>query len=237
MSLVPLTKKSEIQKAFNGARGKLVKGCQSFTRILGFKGGYATAEVFWHPARGMWMHYDDQHIPNRHWCCYGVTNPKSAQQLDITVEINPPRSGYDRRIHGAFLQDGRSRVYLAHSGRVGGGRPGIGKSAFLEFSRGLQREQVLWPDGHTSEMFIVGRLSASRFPQQVASYVYEVSRFKDAVTGAGAPLPAPTPAGSFSPEFEGEVEYLTSSEKYHAVATTVRSSMPLLMSWRSSASR
>jgi len=55
--------------------------------------------------------------------------------LQITVEINTPYIGSNGQIAGSFARHSEDgRVYLLHSGRVGGGTKGVGKSAFLAWS-------------------------------------------------------------------------------------------------------
>ena len=64
---------------------------------------------------------------------FGVGSPAEQQLLQITVEINPPHEGENQRVAGLFAQDQDHHLYLAHSGRVGGGRPGIGLKEFRKF--------------------------------------------------------------------------------------------------------
>jgi hypothetical protein len=54
----------------------------------------------------------------------------AGKSLTITVEINPPHEGEDRPVAGLFARDAENRIYLAHTGKVGGGRTGRGSNAF-----------------------------------------------------------------------------------------------------------
>lgn len=60
---------------------------------------------------------------------------KEHGHLHISVEVNTPYLGADSRIAGFFARDNDTgNVYLMHSGKVGGGKKGVGKKAFLAWS-------------------------------------------------------------------------------------------------------
>lgn len=94
----------------------------------------------------------------RYWCAYGTQDPTESKTLSITCEINPPRSGVNRRCGGLFVRDSRGRIYLAHSGKVGGGGTGVGKTAFTAWYGHGNWQDVEWPDGNTTRMIIIGRV-------------------------------------------------------------------------------
>jgi hypothetical protein len=123
--------------------------------------------------------------------------------LSIAVETNSPYEGVNRRIGGVFVRDDEGRAYIAHSGKVGGGRPGIGKEAFWEFYGGEQVETVQWPDGQKSRMIVIGRIDSEHLPVHVARFVHEVARFKAAATSKKTVLRRQRLRRIFTPEFEG----------------------------------
>jgi hypothetical protein len=108
-------------------------------------------------------------------------DPNSNSSVDITCEINPPKEGIDRRCGGIFLKDMASGFFLAHSGKVGGGRKGIGKASFLAVYSGSP-ETIQWPDGVTSEVVVVGKIDSKAFLDNLADYVRAVEAFKASVT-------------------------------------------------------
>ncbi len=65
-------------------------------------------------------------------CCW-ATRPMRRPSASITCEINLPRAGADRKVAGIIAADDRGALYLCHSGRMGGSRPGQRKSGFREF--------------------------------------------------------------------------------------------------------
>lgn len=100
--------------------------------------------------------------------------------LSITVEVNPPHEGENHRTAGVFLRDGAGRVHVAHSGKIGGGRPGVGKRAFRDFSSHLAWQDIETPRG-IREVLVVGPLhDKAELPERIASFVRTVATFKDA---------------------------------------------------------
>jgi hypothetical protein len=93
--------------------------------------------------------------------------------LTITVEINPPHEGDDLRVAGLFARDSQNRIYVGHTGKVGGGRSGIGQNAFRGFL-GDDR----WHEIGRKTARILGPIDSSDFANQVAEFVHTVADFK-----------------------------------------------------------
>jgi hypothetical protein len=102
-----------------------------------------------------------------------------------------------------FVRDDQGLVYLTHSGKVGGGRKGIGKAAFLEAYRGENITSIKLPDGEAVDAIIVGRVDGGHLPAHIAHFVREVERFKRKRIGTEPPTPTSPPSTIFSPEFSG----------------------------------
>lgn len=100
--------------------------------------------------------------------------------LDITCEINSPIEGKNWLIAGAFARDDAGKRYYLHSGRVGGGRKGIGREAFLAEYTGTS-EPVMWPDGSQRPMIVLGALDDPGLVTQIAAFVHHVNKFKEAI--------------------------------------------------------
>ncbi len=203
MKVMPLTSKSEIAAAFKLLRTRLVSDAVPLRRTIGFPGGHVEALLHWRATEEMWLHFNASNIENRYWCCYGVRDPSREHDLDIAVEINPPKEGFDRRIAGAFVVEPGGRVFLAHSGKIGGGKKGVGKDAFWNFYLGPTSATVSWPDREETEVILIGEVRDPRLPQQIAAFVHEVARFKMAVASGSLASPLAAPRDAFSPEFEG----------------------------------
>jgi hypothetical protein len=166
---------------------------------LGWQGGQADREVYWHPGLSLWVCFDDAAAWNRYWNAFGVGDPTdSSGTLSITVEINSPLSGINRRVAGAFARDSDGELYLMHRGKVGGGRKGIGKTAFMATYPGAI--STIAEGGLTSNAIVIGRLGQPDFQASVAAFVSRVDRFK---RRPSVPPARNAPLLKFSPEFIG----------------------------------
>ena len=103
----------------------------------------------------------------------------------ITVEINPPHEGENRRVAGLFARDEENRIYIAHTGRVGGGRTGIGQNAFREFLGPHRWHEIETPSGLRTAV-LLGPIDSRDFTNQLADFVHNVADFKaQAVKSSG----------------------------------------------------
>ncbi len=204
MTLLPVTDRREIEAAYGAMTAHLQAGTQVFDRKIGFHGGYNREKVYWHEGLGFWWLLNRTVAGNRWCCCYGTENPEHRDMLSITVETNSPFEGVNRRIGGLFVKDDAGRVYITHSGKVGGGRSGIGKEAFWESYGGEQVETVQWPDGRKSRTIVISPVDSERLPGHIARFVHEVARFKAAAASGKPVVRSKRVRRIFTPEFEGQ---------------------------------
>jgi len=182
-----ITDQDESLSAFEAFRTAFAADAQFFPmHSLGWQGGSVSADVHWHRSLRIWGVFErsplDEHInAPRFWICFGVADPNDESMLKITVEMNPPHQGENRRIGGVFLRDEESRIYVGHSGKVGGGRPGIGQRAFKSFSQQLDWREIETPKG-LREVVVFGPLQAGRLSNALAPFIHTVADFKESVT-------------------------------------------------------
>jgi len=167
----------ELQKRLNKALGKK----QGFYTI-GHQGDNFTIESL--RANDKIWHFHKL-IVNRptpsHWNAFGLVNQlKINASNPITVEINIPLEGIDRRVGGLFAVDTNNKhTLLLHRGKVGGGKKGIGKNAFLEWY--AKKPVKVWYDEATGEsdyILLIADLSSPYFIQQIEDFVSAVAQFK-----------------------------------------------------------
>jgi hypothetical protein len=212
MSLVPLTDRNQIRKAFLRASATLKRDSQSFSRKVGWHGGGGDFQISWLSKDGLWFFLDDEREQTRYWMAFGTTDPADAQSLTIVGEINPTKEGIDRKNAGMFVQDERGTVYLAHSGKVGGSRKGIGKSSFVNSYAEPNVENIQWPDGRITSAIIIGTINGNRLPAQVAQFIKIIERYKKQFAQHGEIEPTKTDF-TFTPEFSGQRQgYVLPSE-------------------------
>jgi hypothetical protein len=201
--LSPITDKVECKRSFAALKSYLIDGAAKFRRVIGWPSGHDEFTVYWHQKAEFWVAFGVGEL-SRYWCAYGTTDPTDTHRsLEITCEINPPRSGVDRRCGGVFLADAGGNVYLGHSGKIGGGRKGIGKSAFLD-SYGGRPQPVEWPDGASAEVIVFGRIGKPAFLENIGAYLRAVRDFKaDTTKPTQARIVKKNPDLLFTPEFSG----------------------------------
>jgi hypothetical protein len=110
--------------------------------------------------------------------------------LGITVEVNTSYEGRNDRAAGFFARDRESgAVYLVHSGRVGGGKRGVGKNAFRAWSNEPLVE-VIDSRGHTRHGILVTSIKGATASHSVSRYINLVRDFKRAVDAGQIATPA-----------------------------------------------
>ena len=184
MSLKPLTSRAETRKAFRLLSQNLTRNCTKLVRFVVWKGGRGKYPVYWNPRLRFWTLRRLPKRQGRYWCCLGTKDATKYGSFSITAQINPPVKDFDRSVGAAFLSDAQGRVYVAHSGKVGAGRSGIGKSAFVAAYHEKNWQQVIWPDKKETEMIVIERVDGAHLQDQIAHFVGEIDRFKrSAVAG------------------------------------------------------
>lgn len=174
----PLVDEREIDAAFALFSRTLLHGGEAVESTVGYTGGSEVATVTWHTGHKFWALVEPNRVANRFWCAFGTTDPTVAPNVPITCEINPPRTGYNRQCAGLFVRDSTGSIYLTHSGKVGGGRAGIGKAAFISSRHKNDIVPVEFPDGKEFEYIAIGRIDDSDFLTDLARFVHAVADFK-----------------------------------------------------------
>lgn len=170
-----LTKKEEIEKAQNEFISSMKTCCDKPIPVkLGHPGGTIECTIYWSDRLGLWFH--SRPIEgSRYWNVFGLADvsPKPDSLLPITCEINPPIEDINKSVQGAFVKDDNERILLAHRGRIGGGRPGIGKKLFWEHYIGKKCNI------DSDDIAIIGVIDAIDFPKRVSEFVIEINRIKN----------------------------------------------------------
>lgn len=138
----------------------------------------------------------------RFWNSFGQL--RRSGNLEISVEINIPIDASDGKVSGFIAKDPESGILLVmHDGGIGGGRKGIGRDAFLEWSS-LRPIPVTTSSGKIRHGIIVAVLDGSDDISALEGFVRNVIAFKEAVrAGALTSTPSGSNAGqSFTDYFK-----------------------------------
>ncbi|QQS13502.1 MAG: hypothetical protein IPK81_04475 [Rhodospirillales bacterium] len=152
-------------------------------------GGRVVADIHWLRDHGFWWRHDATTRADRHGLTFGYAPSVPGRHESATCEINLPVSGADRRLAGAILRDADGALYLAHSGRIGGVRPGRGRDGLRAVLAGGHWQGVRWPAGRTGEMLVLAPIDGPRLARQIGRFVAAVHRYKR--DGDDAPVVAP----------------------------------------------
>lgn len=149
---------------------------------LGYRGGGQTLNLF-SERRGR-LYYASIFINHdgtapRYWNAFGLYDgrPHSTQRIAVEINIpNPPT----RRVAGFFAREPHSgELYLLHDGKIGGGKKGVTREAFLGHSRletiqvgsGLQERKAI----------IVAKLGDASLVRNIEDFARAVAAFKESL--------------------------------------------------------
>ena len=131
MSLIAVSESIEIKKLWDSFKKSLQQNALRYQRNVGWHGGNIATDVYWLPDQGFWVAFNHDPKSNREWSAFGTMDPSNSKVLSITCEVNIPFQGVNRQIAGVFVRDTDSgKIFIAHSGKIGGGQKGIGKKLF-----------------------------------------------------------------------------------------------------------
>ena len=164
-----------IERAIKRLQATL-KGVPSRGVRLTWRGGELRTTIHWARDDGFWWAFEPK--PARHALLLGHAPDAPAKRESITCEINLPLEGADRKIAGIIATDEAGALYLAHSGRMGGARPGQSKTAFREFMADGVWRRMRWPDGEETDVLVVAPLDSPRLTRLLGQFVDAVRRFK-----------------------------------------------------------
>ena len=165
---------SAIQKELSE---KMIALGKQKTITIGYQGGSERQQAYWFPEYGFWWSYGDEGHA-RHWNAFGIPDDESkleSKNQNITCQINFPKDPKTKTA-GVLVSSGGGKIYVAHNGRVGGGKKGVGQAPFKE------RSELDWKhaEGHhgTMDVTLVSALDDKDLLANLNKFVREVRRFK-----------------------------------------------------------
>ena len=189
-----LSKDIGVKPNFESLKLKLVTDCRESLRAfcllheamenqgaritcsLGHPGGNFRASVFYVKQADFWCYPQENRGYHKFYIPFGRGRPHGGDN-NMAVQINPPHEGENKRLAGIFLSDHLGRYYIGHTGKLGGGRKGIGKTGFrryygpngwLDFDRG----------GGVDQAIVFGPLGRDMPLDQLAKFIRNASDFR-----------------------------------------------------------
>lgn len=165
-------------------------------RRVSFRGEARDAKVYYHKKYNLWVSYDfvDDIAPHRHWFSYGIWESADMKRFVPTCQTCMPEHGFDNRFGAAFASDAGGTVYLLHSGKIGGGKKGVGKTGFWQYYTTEAVEAILPSSQRSYEMACIGPVNSKNLPELLLAFVENVKEIKRSLEGKQQTQPAPSSA-------------------------------------------
>ena len=206
---------------------------------VGFPGGNAPMHAYWFKGDKFWWAYEPSpsaKIP-RWWNAFGIRKyypsgeshtgePRWGHTHTIISEINIPLSGNTWQTAGIFVKDPDNEIYIAHTGKIGGGRPGIGKTAFVDNFPGTKKWHKVSGSRGEKDVVIISDINDPNLIDNIGFFVKAVHKIKDSAPSGKIQkkpkLPRQKNTDKFSPEHMGSrrsysVKDRIKADNYHGV--------------------
>ena len=215
--------KKEIKQAqLAFAKNMIKKAAKDGDITVGYQGGNAQMHAFWFKGDKFWWAYEplppgSEKIP-RWWNAFGIRQyyrsdephngePHWGKQNSISCEINIPLSGNTWQTAGIFVKDPDNEIYIAHTGKIGGGRKGIGKTAFVDNFSGTNKWHQVSGSRGEKDVVIISNINDPNLLDNVGFFVKAVKKIKNDITEGKIKktpkLPRQKNTDKFSPEHMG----------------------------------
>lgn len=165
---------------------------------IGFPSGSINETVYSNSSSNIWCSIADDLLDGtRFWNPFGIGNPTKKEHITPIVEINIP-AYLDRRVGGVFLKDRDNNIYLGHRGKIGGGKPGVGKNAFFEKYSGKIIDAI--DDSQTNSIAIISCIYDDNIINNIKRFLLAVCKIKNIDIEESSFLPEPTNIKSYIPQ-------------------------------------
>lgn len=206
-----LTSKQEKANAQARFRKIIVDTLQSRGKhTVGYPGGNAKIELFSDGDADVWFGGNiarNEEIP-RYWNAFGIFDASRSSQT-ISVELNIPIDTNTQKVSGFFARDtATKKIYLLHTGRIGGGKTGVGKSAYLYWSKNRLVSAFDLETGKERYGIVIGALDPKTLVGRIRHFIKQVALFKELVRDDRLVSQTTTDENidpdDFTPEFAGQ---------------------------------
>lgn len=173
------------RRAWRDLERQFAEGATRERRTLGSQIDSSPALLYIRADLGVWMAPHSQ-IKGYLWCPFGTLPLRPSGNLSMVVQINPIVSELTKSTGGMLAEDVAGDRWICHTGRVGGGRSGVGKSAFLAWTD-RETARISKTSGGTAEVLPIARVGDSNMLGDIADFVREVEAFKSGQASTAVP--------------------------------------------------
>ena len=152
------------------------KGARYEHRLVGSRYGASSNRLIIRDDLGIWTMKHGE-IKGRRWQVFGTLPLPERGNVNMVVQINPSLIGKPVGSSGYLAEDADGTLWICHTGRVGGGREGVSKSAFMAWSD-RDTVRVTRDRGAAIDVYPVAQVGSQSMLQQIAEFTHEVAEFK-----------------------------------------------------------
>jgi hypothetical protein len=118
-------------------------------------------------------------LSNRYRNAFGPGDPVGQRNLWPSIQFNLALAPGAARPRARFLRDERGRIWLAHSGTLGGRQTGISRAGFLRVIGGAREVEI---DGAREQLAVLGTF-ARPWPllEELARFAHAASAYRGAL--------------------------------------------------------
>jgi hypothetical protein len=213
--LVPVLNKREIAKAQSHLL-KMLNAHETYHKdvTITFPSGSYWDTVSYSKKLNIWWNRSVNKRGNNYYNTFCTGEPSENKGNNITVGIHIEGGSDSRMSAGLWATDEKDNMWFCHSGRIGGGRKGIGKNSFWNFYEGPKSEVDF--DYDEFPYATIGKLTDKNFPKLIANFVQSVAEIKSIITSKSRK--EKIKIHKYSPEYTGTRDY-DLPEKGHADVT------------------
>ncbi len=134
-------------------------------------------EALYLPPLDIWLAAHE--LPNRYRNAFGPGDPVGRRNLWPSVQLNLALEPGSSRPRARFLRDREDRIWVAHSGTLGGRQAGISRAGFLQLLGGARRVTI---DGAAEDLVVLGTFAEpTALLEQLAWLTHTASQFREAL--------------------------------------------------------
>jgi hypothetical protein len=118
-------------------------------------------------------------LANRYRNAFGPGDPVGRRNLWPSIQLNLALAPGSARPHARFLRDRQDRIWIGHTGTLGGRQAGISRAGFLQLIGGAQCVMI---EGAPEQLVMLGTLAQpAALLEEIARITHAASEFRNAL--------------------------------------------------------
>lgn len=118
-------------------------------------------------------------LPNRYRNAFGPGEPVGRRNLWPSIQLNLALEPGSSKPRARFMRDSDGRIWVAHSGTLGGRQTGISREGFLRLVGGAKRVTI---DDVGEDLVVLGTIARPRpLLEEIARVTHAASQFREAL--------------------------------------------------------